>query len=192
MPVPTTFDLSRVQRALGAKSGFAQPFFANEFLYPLLVVGDMSRSFGPEQFERRGVVSNNAVSTVPNPGVAQLIAIAPGGIVIETVNFFSTNPLTIAFCSVQTPPRTVLNPQTPDVFNVGGDPVQSISTGGDTATVIAGAQFHLDADAQKTIDELGWFVPTGSAFEVLCSLAFPEELLVTVQWREIPQAPGGP
>lgn len=193
MPIPTTYDLSRIQRALGAKSSYAQPFFANEFLYPMLVVGDMSRSFGPEQFEARAYANMGGNAGPLEEPVTALTSVSPGGIVIERVDIASETS-GVPDSSVRFDldvPRSLLGEFAPFIFQVGGVPVTSLPVGGRQLTQgLVRALVQLDDFGQKTFENFQWFIPSGSTFYVIGD---PDSLLsVSVQWREIPQAPGGP
>ncbi len=201
MPVPTTFDMSRIQNALGAKSGASQPSFANEVLFPLLVVGDMSDSFGAQKYEARAFAdfSFNATPFPAERAVMRLTALSPGGIVIERVDVTAhdggapSTPDILAEMFVTTVVQPAINNTgtTPVVIiNVGGVPVRSFGVSGSFIGGPVSASFDLDAFGQKTYENFGWFVPSGAFFQMQAGPA-GGVLHVQVQWREIPQAAGG-
>jgi len=192
MPSQTTFDLSQIQRALGMRTGVSLPAMEAGKLVQTMVVGDMSRSFAAEQFEARGFSTGIGINDPLNQSCAQIIANAAGGIVIERVDIQATDGLNVPRerCGIRVGfPTTLTAPVDGITFNVGGSPVSSIVIGGSFLVLSPNCRVQLDARGLKTFENFSWFIASGSAFEV-SSLQFDTVMVVNIQWREIPQAPG--
>jgi len=192
MASQTTFDLSQIQRALGMKTGVSLPAMEAGKLVQTMVVGDMSKSFAAEQFEARGFATGFASFHATQFSFAQIIANAPGGIVIERVDIKANDPLNVPIdqIGIRTGfPTGLLGPIDGITFNVGGAPLSSKVTGGNHPVRPTEAIVALDAIGHKTFENFSWFIPSGSAFEV-GTRQVNEVVIVNMQWREIPQAPG--
>jgi len=193
MASQTTYDLSQVHSALGMKEGNALPSVDGGAMVQTIVVGDMSKTFGAQQFEGRGYCTAIGAATAAQEAACDLLSLSAGGVVLERIDLRCEdsfgNPASQCGFQVlpaKTPLDTVFGAVL--VFNVGGVPVQSFPEGG--AIIVGGtrALINLNAIGQKTFENFGWFIPSGGVFRTLGPIN--HNLWLTMQWRELPQAPG--
>jgi len=194
----TTYDLSQVHASLGMRGQRALPDVDPTRLDQVIVVGDMSESFGAQAFEARAISSIRVFDIPLFHAIAQLFSSAAGGIVVERVDITANDGTTGAprgavAMRVGVPTATV-SPSPTNIQQVGGAPAVSRVVG---ANILGGGSLPantfvlviLDDLGQKTWENFGWFIAPGLAFEVAV-INLVTQLTATVQWREIPQAPG--
>lgn len=194
----TTYDLSAVHSSLGVKGQQSLPNIDPLQLDQVIVVGDVSSSFGAQRFESRGI-SSIRVFDIPNfHAIAQLFSSAAGGIVVERVDISAVDgtsgaPRGAVAMRVGVPTETV-TPSPTNIQQVGGAPAVSRVV---AANILGGGSLPantfvlviLDDLGQKTWENFGWFIPPGLVFEVAV-VNLVTQLTATVQWREIPQSAG--
>lgn len=155
----------------------------------------MSKSFGSQQFEARGLATGIQGFVAGEFAVVEIVANARGGIVIERIDAFVEDvfdtPQPILGLRFAPPLTTYDTGPTADVnFQTGGSPVTSVVRHGATMTAATTAVVHTK-DGHVTFENIEWFVASGQAFTIRTELALVDMNCV-IQWRELPQAPGGP
>lgn len=197
MSSPTSFDTSQARRSLGVNRGVDIPGIEPE-LRQIVLMADMSDSFGAQRFEARGFGSTFRAAIVNQFVVSQLISNASGGIVIERVDVFAhtgVTPHEQVTMVVQDRNITIQEPvpSSGEVVNVGGSEVNSqLNSFGTLLIPPTNRVFvNLDPTGRKTLDNFGWFIRPGFAYQVHTNLfGLGVEMAVEMQWREIPQSPG--
>jgi len=154
----------------------------------------MSKSFGSQQFESRGFGGGRVLGKALEFGRIELVANAPGGIVIEKI-YSQAGAAGFAgrfsFVEITDGPRAFDTFALSSQIEVGGSPVRSVlSAGSSIAPGLNRLLFNNDLIGQFTFDDIAWFVPSGSAFNIE-GPAFTE-FQSNIMWRELPQAPGTP
>jgi len=197
--VKTTYDLSQVHASLGMRGQRALPNVDPTRLDQVIVVGDMSQSFGAQAFEARAIASITKFTLPAVYGIAQVFSQAPGGIVVERVDLFAIRqpggaPARSLDMRVGVPTDTVSEQPTANIQNVGGSAIVSRVVaadilGGGSLPANTFVRAILDDSGLKTFENFGWFIQGGQVFEVAANND-DADIQVNVQWREIPQAPG--
>jgi len=195
-PAKTSFSLSRVQRALGIRTGVELPSVETEQLSQTIIVGDMSKSFASEQFEARGFSSAKQGLIVDQFSVCELASLASGGIVVERIDVFSEvflGGIPDDFGLRIAPPIESWDtgPFVDNIEIVGGGPLTSTVRHGAVIAAATTQLIRLNLEGQKTFENFGWFIPSGSALSCRTIDTF-KIIHVTFQWREISQGAGGP
>jgi len=192
MTSPTSFDTRVLQRSLGVRDGPDLPGLDMNRLDPVIIVGDVSKNFAAQQFEARAFGQSTIANIALEVSVVQLTVNAPGGAVIERVDIRAFDialvPEESVGLRVGAPDGTLNNQVNGTAFDVGGSPTNSFLEGGTRLLPGVLAQIFLDAVGQKTFENFGWFVPSGSSLQIVSEI--DRLLFVNIQWREIPQAPG--
>jgi len=187
MSAPSSFDTSAALRSLGVNRGADIPSINLGDLDQTIMIADLSRSFAQQRFEARGFGTGIRTGIAAEFSVVQLNVNAPGGAVIERIDI---NPEAVpggASVGLNIGPRNTLNNVLPGVIaQVGGSPLNSTLEGGSTLAVLLVATVIV-VGAEKTYEDFGWFVPSGSSFFVTTSNG-NIDLFVTIQWRELPQS----
>lgn len=199
MSTPTTFDLSAVLRALGARTSASVPNVATGQLLPVVVLGDFSNTFAPETIEARGLTQGNPVSAAAGTwsGV-YLQSLAPGGIVVELISQPVSNYPTMWFRCDEVPwaggsflavfpigGGTVLSRWNTILNEPNPPPVITNLRGG--ATYIGGLPLGLGVGFDYSVFER-WWIPPGSFLGAWASS--PGMDCPTIRFREIPQEQG--
>jgi len=188
---PTSFDTRVLQRSLGVRDGPDLPGLDMAALQPTILVGDTSKNFASQQFEARAFGTVTRANIALEVSVAQLVVNAPGGVVVERIDIQARDAVGVAEESVGlqvAPPSTLNNLVAGIVQPVGGTPTESVLRGGTRLLPGVLSQIFLDAIGQKVFENFGWFVASGSTLNIVSEI--DRLLFVTIQWREIPQAPG--
>jgi len=179
----TTFNLSKVQQALGVRSINTTPNLVTADLVQSITVADMSKSFASESFEARALGTTQLVST------ACLHSLGIGGIVIERLRVVGPIPIAGPAFQLRLSIEDAIDFPTPArKMDVGGQPTRSRWTDGGLATKID-ASITLDSQGRYDADVISWFIP--AKFSLLME-TFPlfADIFYEVQWREIPQSAG--
>jgi hypothetical protein len=195
----TTFNLGRVQRALGVK-GPINPRYRVEDFSPVAIVADFSSSFAPEAIEGRRIwaqtFSHTAAALSPSGHATiclEIMARAPGGLVIEHLELLD---------SVATA-KIILQHATSSWAAGGWLRVVGIELGGIPTTSIIDWQFNLDPPAPPILfwDDPYFVLPGTRTYiapgEFLRLQAYTvgavaHVLKVAIVAREIPESIGAP
>jgi len=194
-PRASTFDLSRVYEILGIRNPRTN-LDVNEQLIQTVQVADVSSSFASEQFTARAAASAALGPIVAQTSRFELKAIAPGGIVVEAVFMWAERaagtPAEQVFLNIEDPNPLLLGPAISVPLNVGGATVTSTLTRGHLAAAsFPDVPIFLDPiTAQRSIETLGWFVPSGQVLAMESDTQNAFFMRSEFQWREIPQSAG--
>jgi len=186
---PSSFDTSAALRSLGVNRGADIPSINLGDLDQTILIADLSKSFAQQRFEARGFGTGIRVGIVGQFSVVQLNVNSPGGVVIERIDINPEDDPGGRSVGMNVGDRiTTLTSVVPAVVaQVGGSPLTSTLEGGLLAVPISPVATIIVLGAQKTYENFGWFVPSGSSFFVQTSNT-QIDLFVTLQWRELPQS----
>jgi len=187
----STFDLTRIQQAMGVRSRIVNPD-VSEGVALVLTVGDMSKSFGSQKFEARGIASGASPNVAAEFGFLELHSIAPGGIVVEGYEAELGAGVTNLVLEIKTAAEPVATAGVPRLQTVGGQALTTTVVSGTTLTppVATGAVLVVDSSGFRfSQNDLEWFVPSGSFAGIYVDNAALGAILV-IRFREIPQAQG--
>jgi len=188
----STFDLTNIQQAMGVRSRIVNPQ-VSEGIGLVLTVGDMSKSFGSQKFEARGVATAITPNVALEGGYLELHSVAAGGIVIEGFDVHSDD-LTV-FSQFTIFDTQIVNGTASTGFlqQVGGQPLSTTVVGG--TALIAGFPTPSITIFRDTIEgsrftenQLEWFIPSGNFAAIWLAAAAVSEF--QIRFREIPQSAG--
>ena len=184
--------------SIGVQGG-SIPGLAPGGMVPTILLGDLSRNFAAEVFEKRGIVGAQLNSSLPGyMGIAQLASRAPGGCVLEQLRSYidipGTNGRVAWEFAVSTTAPALASVSSVDPLPIGGGtPNSTFKRGQVTGTPFAGMPSQVVFDLWDLQGVVIW-VPPGNFFTIMCLSWNTTGTIVSsnieLTWREIPEIQG--
>lgn len=190
--VPLNLGLLRMLDRLGGQKSSRIPELL-EGIQPVVVYSDLSSSITSELFEPRGLLGCTVSPIMGFWGGVELVANAPGGILIDRITArqtFDNNGMRVAVNGFSSFTAGAITPVT--ILDCGGAPAtSSASTNAQIVALPPNAQqVWLDQGFVQDLLTPRIYVPPGFIF-LLTADPTGTRIDVTITWRELTDSQGG-